>query len=187
MENFDSDEELQFYWYLMELKNEGLITDVKYHPQVFSLSNKILHVYDKPLKTKSKEIEVTLLSEHRYQADFYFFWTESLNGRFYSSINSRFSLNYPFITNQSQKSGRYFSIVDVKGTFNQNDAYRRFSIDQKWVYQRYGLYVQKIIPVHLFKNTFTPKRYLFTDKSMKPRKLNYKPLTLNQYLESINK
>jgi len=102
--------------------------------------------------------------------------------------------SYPFLSHKS-KNGLFFSVVDVKGSYSQNDAWRRFSIDQKWVYQKFGVYVNKIIPhpaidkkgkprpvSALFVKTFVPARFTLTDKSMQSRKIKYEFLTIDQYL-----
>lgn len=71
-------------------------------------------------------------------------------------------------------------VVDIKGSFNgaRNTSAITFPLNQKWMYQRYGIYVDKIIPKELFENTFTPKRYLKTDGGDRERKINWKIKTL---------
>lgn len=177
---FASDEECYFSWYLSELFEAGFVRGSKYQPKPFPLAEKQEYSFIKQLKTKTKQINKTLLREHQYQADFMLFWTPKAEYKFFTPNDL---LSLPFVAQTSQRGFR--TILDVKGTFNQNDAWRRFSIEQKWVWQKYGLYVQKIIPDKLFKATFTPSKYLLTDKSGKPRKIAWETRTLAEYIASL--
>ena len=149
-------------------------------------------------KTKQVKKSVTLLQEHEYRADFLFYWDERLKHKMYADYNEILNKSikkYPFVVNHSAEKDIYFSVVDVKGTYNQNDAWRRFSIDQKWVFQNFGIYIQKIIPAPdskgypksaLFSSVFMPKRYQITDKSGKKRKLSFKPILIDQWMQENN-
>lgn len=186
MHEYDSDEELYFVWWLQELKSAGYIESWKYHPKPFPLSDKVYIHWQKELKTKNKKMISTLLQEHNYQADFLIRWTEQSKDLFFASTLNQNILKYPFVADKIESGSYYRSIVDVKGTFNQNDAWRRFSIDQKWVWQKFSIYVQKVIPIKLFQKSFTPIRFLDTNKSKKSRKLNYKPISLFEFI-NLNK
>ena len=189
---YASKEEEYFHWYLQELIDAGYVDRIKYQPKPFPLSEKVQFIYQKQLKTKIKSIPKTLFREHSYQADFLIGWNQKAEQIFFFDIEGGNPLkcifldpyNYPFMSYYREYNTEHRSIVDVKGTFNQNDAWRRFSIEQKWVWQKFEMYVQKIIPIKLFKSTFTPQRYLLTDISNKPRKLDYKPITLDQFVST---
>jgi len=170
MIEYDSKEELYFSWWLIELELNGYIESWKYQPKPFPLSDKVYIHWQKQLKTKTKKMIKTMLQEHKYQADFLIRWTEKARGIFFASELNQNVMAYPFVADEIGDKRYYRSIVDVKGTFSRNDAWRRFSIDQKWVWQKFNIYVHKVIPVKLFKQTFTPLRYLQTDKSRKSRK-----------------
>jgi hypothetical protein len=198
--DFDSKEELYFYWWALELIEAKLILNLQYHPKPFLLFDGLKILRHEQLKTKIKNKEKIILSNHEYQADFLIYWNKKGHRIFYAdSITDSPGTNVihkvPFITNYNITKNISFSVIDVKGTFNQNDAYRRFSIDQKWIYQKFNIYVQKIIthpsisklgkmtPADaLFYTTFLPKRFTYTDTGMPGRKINYPFLTLNQYL-----
>lgn len=182
MIEYESKEELHFSWWLDELKLNDYILKWKYHPKPFSLSDKVKFQWNKPLKTKIKTVEIVILQEHNYQADFLIIWTGKAEGIFFADDISKNPKIYPFYAEFIPENEYFRSVVDVKGTFNQNDAWRRFSIDQKWVWQRYHIMVQKIIPIDLFKKTFTPIRFLKTDKDKKLRRLKYKPISLFEFI-----
>ena len=185
-ETYQSDEEYYFYWYLKELQLNGYINNWKYQPKPFPLSDKVTFTWQKQLKTKQKIMVKTLLQDHKYQADFLIIWNKKALGVFIPSLEYEDRLVYPFYADKLS-TGLYRTILDVKGTFNQNDAWRRFSIEQKWVWQRYKIMVQKVIPEKLFKETFTPVRFLKTDITGKPRKINYEPVqSLSEFISLLN-
>jgi len=195
-ESFDSKEEWYFSLWLNELNRRGLIEDSKYHPKSFILSDSVQIPYIKQLKTKVKTEEAHLFGSHEYQADWIIYWNSKLTGILYSdsSVPGRSPTDFPFIANWSKSRRSFFSVIDVKGTFNQNDAYRRFSIDQKWVYQKFGIYVQKIIPMPtnkespkpksaLFLTTFMPARATLTDIKAVDRNFKFKYKLIDEFLQ----
>lgn len=69
----------------------------------------------------------------------------------------------------------YYSILDIKGPAGNQKAYNTdFRFTQKWLFANTGQYVQKVMlaPAKLLKNpkgylwhdTWTPERFLYTDK-----------------------
>lgn len=198
IDSFDSQEELYFWWWASELLELGIITQIKYQPKSFELFNGADVKYLELMKTKTKQRSVKLLGDHKYTADWLIFWNMNVHRYLFVGhqevLNDSFK-NYPFVANYSEAKKAFFSVIDVKGTFNQNDAWRRFSIDQKWVFQTTGIYVQKIIthpafpkgkmtPANaLFPNTFIPRRFQTTDKGKMKRKIKYPTIFSNEYLK----
>lgn len=175
---YDSKEELYFSWYLDELCKAGYVSEYSFQPGSFVLSAPVVYKYEKQLKTKTKIMTKRLIREHSYTTDFRIIWDKKANGVFYaSSYGQLYLINTPFITTSAN-----VGFVEIKPVFDQNNMTRLFTINQKWVYQKYGTYIQKIIPVKLFESTFTPQKYLLTDKTNKPRKLKYQPKTLNDFI-----
>ena len=156
---YDSKEEIYFSWYLDELFEAGYIDEYCRQPEPFSLFDPVKYNWIKPLKTKKKEMTTTLMRAHSYRADFQIFWLFNNAKGLFFDINKLTA--GPFFA----KYG--ISFIDVKPSFDQHNMTRLFHINQKWVHQRFGVYVQKIVPQKLFKATFTPNRYLYTDKSAK--------------------
>ena len=194
MSEFTSMEEQYFQWYLDELIENGFIKKIKYQPRPFKLFEGAQVKWLEIKKTKSKEHTQNLLSGHQYQADFLIYWDKSAELMFYGGFQQVMNQSlkkFPFIANYDEKMGIY-SIIDVKGNFNQNDAWRRFSIDQKWVFLKYKIYVQKIIPVPsgkkkftpataLFMSTFMPKRFKRTDMDTKRRVIHFPNKSIEEY------
>lgn len=102
------------------------------------------------------------LREHNYKPDFIIKWSDD-GSKYFPSLGN---------------------IWEVKGTFDYQNMTRLFKINQKWMYAKYGLYVTKIEPKKLFKETFVPKRYLLTDTGKGERKISEKYLNLDEYIQS---
>lgn len=192
--DFDSDEELYFSWYLEELIENGFIKGFVLHPKTYQLSDPIFYEWEELLKTKSKPRVSKLLEDHVYTPDFLINWNEKARGIFYEEIDSLEGLpkNLPYFIADDGKS-----IIEIKPSFDQNNMTRLVMINIKWVYEKFGDYVQKVIPIPsvskagkispgtaLFAKTFTPKRYLLTDKSMKPRKIRFPVLSIDEFVKS---
>ncbi len=189
---WDSKEEMYFSWYLDELFINGFIKSYERQPDSYLLLSKITYPWKKQLKTKVKDMESPLFQAHNYTADFKIVWDYVAHDTFFAKQRDGVQLNtYPFVA-QDIRDGEgniveeNISIIEIKPSFDMQNMTRLFGINQKWVYDRYGVYVQKIVVTGtkgaLFPTTFTPERYFLTDKSMKPRKLNYEAGTLRDYL-----
>lgn len=175
--NLKSKEELYFWWYLLELKDKGFISDIRYEPQSFDLCESVRFPWIKKMKTKDKVCDFELLKGMRYTPDFTFVWELKATGIFTANKyqNPR---NMPF------KMLGKTCWVDVKGTFSRNESYRIFPMYQKMMWKIHGIFVEKIVMPTLYVKTFTPGRFLLTDKTMKPRTINFETQTLNDYVNN---
>lgn len=151
---FDSKEEVDFYCWLKEAEQYGIIKGFKYNHTHYVLSNKETTTVYKKLKTKTKTVEKHLFHEHVYTPDFWIFPAPKLD-----------LFDHGLITTHNPDE----IIVDVKGTFQLNDGSRSFSINQKWMYSKYGIYVNKLIPEKFFQKTFCPLYCKHTPKTKKIR------------------
>ncbi len=189
--DLDSNEEAYFVWYLEELKSFGYISSWKSQPITYSLSDKVLYEWEEQLKTRVRVKEQTLLQGHVYTPDFKIVWTSKAKDIFYSKTADRNNVkNCSFIAQEID--GKDVSIIDIKPTFDAHNMTRLFIINQKWVYSKYGIYVQKIIPVSskkpkvkgLFEKTFTPVRFFLTNSGRKGRKFHYKTKQIKDFLKT---
>lgn len=193
---FDSTEELMFSHYLDELYEAGYIESWEHHPESFILCPPVFYECDKQLKTKTKVLVKKFMAKHGYTADFKIIWNKKAQGVFFDTFDSRIDLKKSlFVANI--KSGNvsyyvrgtiYFSIIEVKPAFSLFNMQRLFSLNQKWLYDSYEIYAQKIIPVNkkktgLFQISFCPKKFLYTEKTKKLKKLNFAAKTLEEFVE----
>ena len=135
---FDSNEEYEFYLWLVEAKSVGLVHSFTHHPDSFVLSDKVAH--------NGKH----LLRKHFYTADFKVKTTEDIGLR------------------GGVDDFTYF--VDVKGGFNLYNNHREFSINQKWLFQKFNIFINKVEPTKWFHKHWCPKKALLTEKTKQIRK-----------------
>ena len=151
----DSNEELQFYYWLEEAKLNGLVEDFKYQPESYVLSEKVSFIKQVQKGKKVVDKEVTLLNGHIYSPDFNITFTD----KFYD-LYKKYTWDKLFKLIDEIKC----IICDIKGGFSRNGGDRSFSINQKWMYQKHGIYIVKIVPQDLFKLTWCPELAKLTPK-----------------------
>jgi len=189
---FDSEEEWLFSFYLDELFDAGYIKSWEHHPEAYVLAGPQKYTYLKALKTKTKEVRISLLREHIYSPDFTIEWNKTALGIFFDTFKSQIDLReIPFIANLKVNfdiaQTELFSIVEIKPSFSMFNMQRELAINIKWMYSKHGIYVQKVIPIDkkktgLFQTTFCPQRFMYTEKTKKLKKLNFKAKTLQEYV-----
>lgn len=164
---FDSEEELFFVYWL-----EDMNIPYEYHPEPLVLSESVYTYEEVQLKTKTKTVRKTLLRPCTYGADFRIKLTD-LDMFTYRTTKWLSDITSDYI------------YIDIKGRFGANSQDgAKFSIVQKWTYQRHGIFVNKVIPEYLFADTFCPDRCRYT-KTGKPKKAFISCTTLKQYKERI--
>lgn len=167
--DFDSDEEWQVYHWLKEAEVHGLAWNIVYQPGPFELSPRASVKVWKQLKTKTKEVDKFLFHPHKYTPDFSFSLApDALTGVF-----------------ECQLLGLYMPevIIDVKGNFNRFGDPKQFSINQRWMWVKFGIYVEKIVPEKLFKKTWVPEVCRLTPKQRKPVKKYVGVPTIDEFLK----
>lgn len=176
----DSQEELQFYNWCIELAKYNLIKTWSeensiYQPPSLPLSDKALGENSQNKRTYNK----TLLRDHVYTPDFQITINKyQLDKMFPNALDK---LMYTTdICNEDNQFVTY--TIDIKGTFARGDGGRSFSINQKWVYAVHHIYINKVIPDILFEKTFIPEVERYTPKTNKLRQkyINHK-LLANEY------
>lgn len=151
----DSQEEIDVFNWMIEAVNRGLVIDFAYQPPSYKLSDTVKYI---GLDNKER----TLFREHIYSPDFKLTFCPAkamkLAKELKVSINQADANELPVY-------------IDVKGTFARSDGGRSFSINQKWVMQKHGIYIYKLVPKDFFKLFGVPKASTLTAKTKKPRKM----------------
>ncbi len=165
--DFASKEEYFFSGWLVEAEKAKLVKGIHYQPNSFCLSEREVVIYTKQLKTKTKKMEKFLFRPHIYTPDFYFQAAGKL---------IKYFVNPCYF----ESKGVY---VDVKGIFNKYGDQKQFSINQKWVYQKFGIYIEKVVPEKLFKKTWCPEvaRYSLVQKKPVAKYVNCR--NINEFLK----
>jgi hypothetical protein len=178
---FDSQEEEYFNEYLIELKENNIIYDYKYHNEKIKICEKVNKEF---LTTSGKIKSEHLMHDLEYTYDFKIYWNpEESNGIFYKNMDDDKNVKYskeklPFYAKND------ISYIDVKGTFigKYNNSAITFPIIQKVLYVLKGIFVQKIIPIKLFELTFVPKILVYTKKTNKLKKYSFDIKSLEYFL-----
>lgn len=185
---YDSKEELWFEWYLDELYELGLIKSYYYHPPSFELSLPVSYKLEERKKTKTNILTREFLKSHDYQLDFKIIWDYVALGKLFNIIGETVKQKAYFWA--ARDDNDFISYVDVKGAFaaKNNNSATTFPLNQKWLWDKYGIYVQKVMVSNkrnsVFAKTFTPEKFLTTEKTGQDRMIHYKPiLTINKFLE----
>jgi len=164
-EDFASDEEFWVYLWLKAAEEHELVSDINYQPETFLLCPRASVPIRKELKTKTKIVDLFLFRPHQYTADFSFFVSNKIKHLFVA----------PKFTSEKV-------VIDVKGSFNMYGDPKQFSINQKWCWDKFGVYVEKIIPEKLFKKSFVPEICRLTPKKRQPVKKYINTKTIAEYV-----
>ncbi len=158
-ESYDSHEELTFKWWLDELKENNYIKDAIYQPESFELFDPVSIDWMEQLKTKIRKRTFSLLKAKIYTGDFKILWNNAAKDLFFKNLETCTKIPKKEIIAQDD-----ISWVDVKGGFGRHASHGIFSINQKWVWQKEGIYVQKIVPfagkTSIFARTFCPQKFI---------------------------
>lgn len=153
----DSNEEWYVYSWIIEAKKIGIVIDYEYQPKEFLLTNKFSYV---PAFNNPKQKEKHLLADHVYTADFKIV---------FNSIYGELLSNYFKIPIEAlDNNGNATVFIDVKSQFNRFGGDRTFSIHQKMVWDKYKIFVQKVIPEEMFVKLGMPAEAKYTIKTKKP-------------------
>lgn len=163
-EDFKSDEEYQFALWCEEAEYAGFIKSWKYEPKSFLLSKKAVIFEDVQLKTKVKKVQKHLFAEHSYTPDF----AIVPNSTFTFKHGLKRRTPWDFDESTDEDKATYW--IDVKGTWVNRGGTQEFSINQKWMYAKYGVIVNKVIPCKFFDKTWVPLGVAFgkSGKRLKP-------------------
>jgi len=181
--NFQSDVEWYFSWWLSDLQKEGVINNWYYESNSFTLSESCTYPVLKKMKTKEKIVLHELIKDHIYTPDFLVEWNEECNGKVWRLIEDiTCEKKAKYFAVRSQKNNKPYTFFEVKGDFDKNNMTRLFTLNQKWLYSKYGVYVTLAKIPTLFKQTFVPERYFVTDKTMQERIINFPKMRVKQFL-----
>lgn len=176
--NLDSQGEVDFCYYLEELEKAGYIEYFE-RGVVHELSSPIVNKYEISTKKGTRQKTQTILHSHSYTPDFVIFWTDKGKELFANELfNEKITKPFVYI-------GKSISIIENKPAFDFANMTRLSSLNIKWMWDKYGIYVQKIVNDELFAKTFTPKACLKT-KTGKDRKIKWEVRTLEEYVKSIS-
>jgi len=164
-EKHDSDEEYWFSLWCRDAADAGILEKWGHHPRPLILSEVAKHTVPKQLKTKIRYDERTLLQGAHYTAD-HIIKTKYTNNLWNGLVASPDGLFW----------------IDVKPSFSKFNDAKYFSLVRKWVYDKHGIYINKLIPQKFFAKTFCPEELRFGKSGKELKKWIGCP-TLEDYLD----
>jgi len=171
-ERKESDEERMFEQWCKEAIKHGLLQHFVKQPKPFDLTPAQFVFVDKQLKTKVTTVKRSVCRAHIYTADFCLMMTplgmELLKGVFQNTHILGFPDDLLW--------------VDTKGGFMSRGTGQEFAINQKLVYDKYEIWVSKVVPFisqynkkgeHnpskcLFVKTWCPEQYRWISGRKRP-------------------
>ena len=199
-----NDIEMYFEWWLQELETEGYITGYSREPETMLVIPPYIHKREKHFKTKANTPEdFALIKSLEYTYDYRIIWNTKSIHIFTDVFNPDLAFRYgqpSFISHWIDLDGfkELVSYVDVKPHFvaaqfsSGLSTFYTFPLIQKILMFTRSIYVNKAIPINsgkhgvnscLFAQTFTPNRFLFTDKAAQQRKIRFRTVTLSAYVK----
>ena len=210
---FPSREEEYTWWYIKELYAAGFIVNAIHQPESFVLcEEKKLYGMVSYGRYRSSEVPHAFpwVREHKYTADYYIEWQPDALGIFVKRYDDNYDKSDGFFFAREYK-GKIVSWIDAKGAFlgQHNNSGVTFPMNQKWVLDKYDIYVQKVVPVRrtsmainkgglvtlngnnahkikvsgIFPETFTPARYLTCDKLNVERNVKFPTISLKEFVK----
>lgn len=196
LEEFDSNEEIYFYWYLQDLARLGYIDSFSYESENFALGEDVDEEVHVELKTKTKVEFKPLMKARSYTPDFKIQWRLKAVNVFCRMIGDpKANRNAYFLCDEN-----LVSLIEIKPHFDQHGktVMSRLKID--WVFFQHRKYVQVVIPTAsvdirgkitpksaLFPSTFTPLRYFKTDGGGRDRNIKWPTKTIEEFTSTLNK
>lgn len=144
-DDFDSWDEYHFYLWILDGKELGLIKEAKFYPKAFELSDIITYNKEMVLKTKTKIVKKKLLAPHVYTADAIV------------RFDILFKTLFPSTAFVEHEGIAWFDVKpSVNPKYIKYGSSKTFPLNQKWVYQRHGIYINRVMMKVLFHQTWCP-------------------------------
>lgn len=178
---YDSLEELAFLQWASELQRAGYIKSIE-RAESMLLCGPMYIDYAQQLVTKSKPMSQTVLHGHSYTPEFKIIWDKKALDRIVSIIGEKKKFDKILLGSWENSTEDFVTIVEIKPLWDQNNMERLFRVNQKWMWDKYQIFVNLIKCPELFAKTFTPGEYL-TTKSGKSRLIRWKVKSMYSFLK----
>lgn len=181
---YESLDELGALQWLFELKNYGYIKSIK-RAESYLLSPGLTSAYveKNARSSSSRPCTQTLLHGHSYTPEFEVIWHTKALDKLVWIYGTSTKYDKYLIGEWEERDGEQelITYIEVKPSFDQNNMERLFKLNQKWMWDKFNIFVNLMKIKDLFTHSFTPKEYLVTP-SGRVRVLKWKNKTLSQFL-----
>jgi hypothetical protein len=177
----DSLNELYCLQWLFELKDKGYIEDIK-RADSFLLTEGFYNYYTESIKrgTSSRTKDQVILRPSSYTPEFKVIWTDKYK-EFVWVIGNNTKFDKCFIGHKTEDK-KVYTLIECKSSgYDFSNMTRLFINNQKFVFDKYKLFVNLVKPDKLFEKTFCPNAYLKTATG-KARRIKFETKTIQQYL-----
>jgi len=183
-----SEEEIGFEWMIKELMTHKAIKSYSMQPKAYRLTES--KQFTAMIKLKSMKVAKAmpreLIAKHLYTSDFKIVWEKAAHHYLHECpFEVVLNKEVPFFSNLDPETGDYYSIIEVKANFDQNNMTRLFSMNQKWVLEVHNIYVELVKVPDIYKRMFVPLKAMFTPKKHDVKKWSFKVLACSEYLKGI--
>jgi len=183
---FDSEGEVFIYLWLVELLNNNVIEWINEKPTQKEILSPVKRNIKIQLKTKSKIVNEHVASSLKYTPDFIIKWKQKayklgLVVEFNSEIKKPYSYTL-FSTNGISILECKPDGLNCKKAPDKNMT-RLFISKQKCIYNNTNEWINLIFHNQLFKNTFTPERYIMQNKNtLRKRGIKYEIKIIKEFI-----
>lgn len=194
-----SDSELYIFWWIKELYDKGYILKFDYEPTAFILTEgvTITKGYTKVYKSKHRnnlvvDVSRKIIPRREYTVDFKIYWNNIAENLFFISevhslLGDKIDINLP-VAQWNNTEECYVTYFEVKpDSFDYQNMTRLAKNNIAAVYERHKIIIELVKPSALFKKTFTPKRFLTTNKEGSTTFRKIKGEFVHTYALLINK
>lgn len=183
----DSKGEVYISLWLDQLIKAGYVKEWNAQPEPFILTEKVTREIEKQLKTKTKLVESSVLTNMSYTADFKIVWTQK-------AFDDNLVIEY---SSKIKKEPHHLfafsgtSYLEAKPdnlsckTFDQNGMTKSVRAKIKQVYDKHNIIVELVFTNKLFRDTFLPDRYILNDKLATKRAIKYTTKSLLEFIKEI--
>ena len=181
-------EEYHVAHWCQELLVAGAISSWSHEPETFPLSEPETAPWEEKLKTKTKYRTQSVLRGHVYTPDFKLILHPD-SPPVFRAVKEGGPGRHDGLWVSVSDDGRHSVYLEVKGCLTtrlSEGKQREATLNQKWLWEKHRVLtnLSKVGTKKggFFGKTFTPRRYLQTDKTRRARKLHYQPRTLEEWL-----
>lgn len=179
---YDSLEELAFLQWASELQKAGYIKSIV-RAESLLLCGPMSIDYAQQLVTKSKPMSQTILHGHSYTPEFRIIWDKKALDRIVSLIGENKKFENLFLGVWENAYKDFVTYIEIKPLWDQNNMERLFRVNQKWMWDKYKIFVNLVKCPELFARSFTPDEYL-TTKSGRSRLIKWKIKKMYHFLNA---
>lgn len=201
--------EMYAVWLFQELKDRGFLKDFRREPETLICADQHQESFLEYFKKRDPKVkDFNLFQKIEYTYDYLLIWEpDTALHLFYDILygpSRKNILKYGktaffanAVPNLNTNTIEHITRIDVKpvaqiANFGKTSTQYTFPIKQRILYDNYGIYIQKLIPIPMsghgkrssfFPNYFTPQRYIWTDGGKQLRKIKWPVISMNNFIQ----